>query len=206
MGPGILSAATAAGSTLDAPAWITILVAVIGSAVFGNIIVAVIARLRETTEVRRDRYAHATQLLVARIEFPYRIRRRTSDEPETLSALANRGHELQEQLAEARAWITSESPALGDLYGQVLSAIDALARPAAADAWRARPVTKAADMNVGEFGPMRCQPLVDIFQCSVRYRFGWHRTVMSNKRLAARLAVRDLPITASANGPEPNGQ
>jgi len=206
MEPGILSAAPAASSTLHAPAWVTILVAVIGSAVLGNIIVAVIARLRETAEARRDRYAHATQLLVARIEFPYRIRRRTSDEPGTLSALADRGHELQERLAEARAWITSESPALGDLYGQVLASIDALARPAAADAWRAKPVTKATEMNVGEFGPRGCQPFVDFFQCSVQYRFGWHRMVMSNKRIAARIAAHDRPIVESANGSEPDGQ
>ena len=40
----------------------------------------------------------ATRQLVAYAEYPYRIRRRTSDDPEELGRLAKLGHDIQEAL------------------------------------------------------------------------------------------------------------
>jgi len=99
---------------------------------------------RRGATTRRDRYAAAAKLLVARIEYPYRIRRRTSDAPEALNALAGAGHDLQERLAETRVWISTESTVLSDLFGHCLSRLDAPSEQACTDAWNVTPVTAAA--------------------------------------------------------------
>lgn len=59
----------------------------LGSSVVGNIVTAVMTSLRASAEARRQRYAAAVELLAARIEYPYRVRRRTSNDPETLTKL-----------------------------------------------------------------------------------------------------------------------
>jgi hypothetical protein len=63
------------------------------------LITAGIAGLRDAAAKRRDGYASAMKALVARTEFPYRVRRRSSDSPETLTALTQLGNDIQEQLA-----------------------------------------------------------------------------------------------------------
>ncbi|WP_344013609.1 hypothetical protein [Streptomyces thermospinosisporus] len=93
---------------------ITILALVLGSSVVAGALGHILTGLRAGATVRRDRYAAAVKVLVARIEYPYRIRRRTSDDPEVLSTLAITGHDLQETLAESRAWIATESTVLSE--------------------------------------------------------------------------------------------
>src|SRR5690349_14433320 len=79
--------------------------AVLGSSVVAGLIGTLLGNTRANAAARRERYAQAVRTLVAWAEYPYRIRRRTSDDATALSALAERGHTLQEQLAESRAWI-----------------------------------------------------------------------------------------------------
>jgi hypothetical protein len=178
MGTGQLTvtAATAAG----APVWVSVAVAVVGSAVIASIVGGVLTQLREAAAARRERYAAAVALLAARVEFPFRIRRRTSDDPVALTALTDRGHDLQERLADARAWITSESPALGEVYAEALAAIDTEVAPACAAAWDTGPVSTAAGMNLRHFGPRDHHRHISHFQSSTRYRFGWRRVFVPN--------------------------
>lgn len=181
----------AAGTTSAAatPTWVNVALALAGSAVAANVAGGVIARLRATADARRERYAAATRLLVARIEYPYRVRRRTSNDSTLIAVLADRGHDLQEQLADAKAWVTAESPAMGDLYGRSLIAIDQKAASACREAWDSDPVDTASGMNVGDFGPRDVQRCVDKFTCAVHYRFGWRR-ILPN-RLLRRLLASD---------------
>lgn len=58
-----------------------------------GLIGTILGKTRANATARRDRYAQAVRTLIAWAEYPYRIRRRTSDEPATLTALADRGHE-----------------------------------------------------------------------------------------------------------------
>jgi hypothetical protein len=173
IGAGTVETASSAGT----PTWVNILLAVAGSAIVANLLGAFLTRLRAGADARRVRYAQAARLLVARAEYPYRIRRRTSDDQATLTALADRGHDLQEQLGDARAWITGESRALGGLYGRTLLAIDEEAGPACQTAWCSAPVTSPSDMNIRDFGPRGTQKHVDAFTSAVHYRFGWRRAL-----------------------------
>lgn len=208
MGAGLmtgLAAGSSGGSTT--PVWATVVLAIVGSAVVANIVAGFLTKLRETAAARRDRYAAATQLLVARLEYPYRIRRRVSDDPSVLSDLASRGHDLQERLAEARAWVTSESAALGTLYAETLVVIDRAAGVSCQEAWDAAPAATAAAMNVGDFGPRGHQDDIDRFQCAIRYRFGWRRLLpgwfISRRIMDDHCAVTDVTAATESTGPAP---
>lgn len=168
---------TLAASTQDAGGtnWAALLVAILGSGVVGTMLGGLLTSRRELAAARRERYAKASRLLTARLEYPYRIRRRTSNSQDTLEALADRGHDLQEQLAEARAWVTADSAVLGTLYGHALAKIDEQATPASQQAWTAQPASTAAAMNITDFGPRSCHEYITQFECATRFRFGWRR-------------------------------
>ena len=70
-----------------------------------NAIAAVSKRFADSAERRRLGYENAVQTLIAWTEYPYRIRRRTSDEALVLQGLAERGHDLQEQIVRHRTWM-----------------------------------------------------------------------------------------------------
>jgi hypothetical protein len=190
----LLSAAAAAHGATHTN-WAAIVVAIIGSGLAGTVVGGLLTQRRELAAARRERYAAASRLLAARVEYPYRIRRRTSDAAETLDALAARGHDLQEQLADAHAWVTAECDDLGDLYASTLKCIDEQVASACQQAWQAKPVTTAAGMNVGDFGPRGCQALITRFECSTAWRFGWRR-VTPRSLLRRRLGTSEPQSTS----------
>jgi hypothetical protein len=112
-----------------------------------------------------------------RVEYPYRIRRRVSDDAATLSALADRGHDIQEQLAACRTWVNAESPALGRMYDEVLAQLDAALAPAAREAWAKAPIGTGAGMALGGWGPGDQWPHLKRLQHAITFRFGWRRVL-----------------------------
>jgi hypothetical protein len=107
-----------------------------------------VTRVGEATDRRRDRYAQAVQTLVAWIEFPYRVRRRTDDTLGTLKALADLGHDLQERLAGHQAWIATEHRRLATAYATTRATITKHVRPAIQEAWETPPAATPAAMNL----------------------------------------------------------
>jgi hypothetical protein len=145
-------------------------------AVFSAIGTLIIGRLGDAASRRRDRYAQAVGTLVAWLEFPYRIRRRVDDEPATLSSLAVRGNDLQEQLASDEVWIVTESQQVAVVYREVRSAIGKAVNVAAKEAWNLPPAAKPSDMVLGPWGPNQsCKEHLERLQQSVQWRFGWRR-------------------------------
>jgi len=160
--------------------WIVVPVVV---AALTAIATMLVTKAGEATNGRRDRYAQAVQTLVAWIEFPYRVRRRTSDDPETLAGLANVGHNLQESLACNEAWIATEYPKLARSYAQTRATVNAAVGPALIEAWESPPVTKATEMNLGPWGPARvCAKAIAELQNQVESRFGLRRLAIWNRR------------------------
>ncbi|MFC7447402.1 hypothetical protein [Rhodococcus daqingensis] len=150
----------------------------LGSSVLGGLLTAGIAGLRESAGKRREGYALATRTLVARAEYPYRVRRRTSDNAETLTSLAKLGSDLQEQLAASRIWVGTESPRLGKIYVQTVTDIDAAVGPATQDAWSLPPITSGNQMNLNGWGPGGSpHDHITAFERAVRWRFGIRRLV-----------------------------
>lgn len=175
----------------QAPA-LTIALSILGSSVVAGLIGAILGNTRANATARRERYAQAVRTLVAWAEYPYRIRRRTTDEAATLTALADRGHSLQEQLAESRAWIAAESRAMSEVFDGCLREITALVGPACGTAWQEAPIATSAEMNLGDFGPRGIDRIVARMECAVIYRFGlrrlmWRRWVIRTLRRRACL-------------------
>lgn len=123
---------------------------------------------------RRDRYAQAVAVLVAWIEYPYRIRRRTSDMPEVLSALAAVGHDLQQELARSRAWVEAEDAVVADVYRSVTATLVAAIGPACSEAWESPPVAVPSEMNLKGWGPgPGCSLAVQRLEGAIADRFRW---------------------------------
>lgn len=131
----------------------------------------------DTSARRRDGYSSATQELVAWAEYPFRIRRRTSDDPAVLSALAERGHSHQEALRYRGTWIASESRWMAEVFSEIRRELAALIGPACNDAWGAEPVREPSQMTLGTWGPDGVDDHIARFERALAFRFGWRRIV-----------------------------
>jgi hypothetical protein len=132
-------------------------------------------RWAQATNRRRDAYAAAVKTLVAWAEYPYRIRRRTSDDPDELTRLVGIGHDLQEQLRCHQTWIATESRWVAGIYREAMTAITAQVAPACNNAWAAEPITTGAGMNLGGWGPDDVLACILRLQGAIACRFGWRR-------------------------------
>ena len=148
---GAAESARGGGGSTDV--WLTVAVAFLGSSLLAGLITNLLGNLRAAASARRDGYANAVRSLIARAEYPYRVRRRISDDAEVLAGLVERGHNLQEQLAACRTWVSSENRGVGAIFESALSAIDATVNPNTADAWNQPPITAATRMNLAGWGP-----------------------------------------------------
>jgi hypothetical protein len=174
----LLTATGAAAASSDGRStnvWVVIALTLLGSSVIAGLITSVMGNLRAAATARREGYANAVRSLIARGEYPYRVRRRVSDDPDALAALVTRGHDLQEQLAACRTWIASEHGALGDLFDKALADVDATVKEATADAWDQAPITTAGGMNLNGWGPGDQWPHLASLERAIAYRFGWRR-------------------------------
>lgn len=156
---------------------ISVVTAILGSSLVAGVLTAVLTGLRAAAATRRDSYAAAVEAVVAWAEYPYRVRRRTDDEPGTLGKLAGLGSDLQERLARSRAWVATESSAVAAEFDCAIGEIREKVGDAVVEAWRAAPVTTADGMNVAPFGPGDLGPLFLRLNTAVRWRFGLRRVV-----------------------------
>lgn len=193
-------AATAAAAAV--PNWLwavgSAAALLVSSGLAGQLLTTSVARLREDAGLRRDRYAEAVGLLVARIEYPYRIRRRVDDDATTLAALAELGHDLQERLARTQAWVATESRAVADVFDACVRNLDMPFKAACRQAWEAPPIAAAAQMNLNGFGLGSQQTLVANLERAAAYRFGARR-LLPERVLRQRL--RKIGCLASQQPP-----
>lgn len=159
--------------------WFLVVIALLGSSVLAGLITSVLGNLRAAAITRREGYANAVRSLIARGEYPYRVRRRVSDDADVLSALVARGHDLQEKLAACRTWVASEHRVLGRLFESALAVIDTTVGPAIKNAWDHLPISAAAGMNLNGWGPGDQWPHLAKLERAIAYRFGWRRLVPS---------------------------
>jgi hypothetical protein len=176
---------------------------ILGSAVLGALLTLIGKNLRDNAVLRRDKYAAAVGHLAAWAEYPYRIRRRTSDDPETMTRLANLGHQLQIDSACHRGWVAGESTAVAGVYDAWLDKIQAESAAPLSQAWQEGPVTAPAGMVLNGFGPPSAAPAVTAVETALSYRFGLRR-LMWPSWVARRLSERGLypPDAATETEPE----
>jgi hypothetical protein len=164
------------GETSSPSDWLLpLLVALLGSSVVGGLLTVALGNLRASATARRDGYSSAVRTLIARAEYPYRVRRRVSNYPDVLAGLAARGHELQEELAASRTWVSAEHRVLGECYEAALQRIDDNVTPATAEAWTLPPVAAPEGMNLAGWGPGDQWAHVAELERAIAFRFGWRR-------------------------------
>lgn len=175
-------------------------VALIGlaTALAGAALSFALGRLSDTSARRRDGYAQATRELVAWCEYPYRIRRRTSDSPEELGRLAERGHDHQEALRYRETWIAAENQWVAKVFREVRKDLAAILGPSCNDAWTLPPVTEPGGMTLGSWGPQGVEAHIARFENAVEFRFGW-------KRVLALVGIRTGARRRPAPPPSPAG-
>lgn len=167
-------------ATLESPAplWIAPVGVVLSSSVVALVVGHVLNSLRASAEVRREGYAEMSRVLISRVEYPYRIRRRTSDSPDALAELSRIGSDIQERLAAQRTWVAGESRAVSKLLDGVCQSMDAQIGSAASDAWRRPAIAAPEDMVLGDWGPGAAtrEPL-NQFRRATTFRFGYRRLI-----------------------------
>jgi peptidoglycan/xylan/chitin deacetylase (PgdA/CDA1 family) len=134
-----------------------------------------LGRWADTLEKRRGAYASATRELVAWAEYPYRIKRRPSDDRDALAALTDAGHALQEALRYRGTWIRAENGWVADVFDAVRADLGAELGASCADAWKSDPIIDAEDMILGDWGPVGVDEHIKRFERAVAFRFGWRR-------------------------------
>ena len=153
------------------------LLVAVAAGILGASLTAFLGRWSEATNRRRTTYAEAVRTLFAWAEFPYRIRRRTSDSLDELARLAGLGHDLQERLRWHEAWIAAENGWMSGIFREILSEISVDVGPACSAAWNCTPVTSGAGMVLGDWGPKDPGPLLCALEEAISRRFGPRRLV-----------------------------
>ncbi|MBL8930202.1 MAG: hypothetical protein JNL54_08780 [Kineosporiaceae bacterium] len=176
------------GALMASPAstdvtWALLLPYLLGSGIVSAVVTAVLGSFttasKAATEARRRGYVEALEAILAWSEFPYRVRRRASDDPERLEALAALGHQVQERRTGALAWVAADNREMYEVFRLNLEALDAVTGPSIADAWQQSPVTAASGMVLNGWGPGRMAgEVLRRLNCAVTYRFGWRRRVL----------------------------
>lgn len=160
------------------PTWLTIVGSVVAVLLSSSVVAAAFGAVRAGAAERRREYTAAARVLTAWAEYPWRIRRRTSDQPEVLAALADRGHDLQETLADREAWCAAEHEVMGQLMAHLRTALSVPVRPAIEKAWaETNLITEGADMNLSDkfIVDSRADELRACFSACVHERFGARR-------------------------------
>lgn len=167
---------TAAAS--DLPTWLTVVGSIVAVLLSSSAVAAAFGAVRAGAAERRREYTAAARALTAWAEYPWRIRRRTSDLPEVLTALGGRGHDLQETLADREAWCAAEHEVMGELFAHLRAQLSLSVRPAIEKAWDHNELTAAGgQMNLGDGFTVdsRADELRACFSACLHERFGWRR-------------------------------
>ena len=143
--------------------------------------------LARNAETRREQYAEATRSLYRLREMPYRIRRRMSDEPELLGALASRLHDLQEEIDYWRSWTANEHKLMGDAFNEAAEQVRSAVHPCIDSAWEGNHLQHAREMVLkndpcGPYDLNAATSAIEEFSALSRYRFGPSRLAGLKKR------------------------
>jgi hypothetical protein len=175
--------------------WSAVVVTILGSTVLATLVTTAAVGLRSSSAARREGYAAAVEAVVGWFEFPYRVRRRTSDTSDALGTLAAIGHDLQQRLAGRLAWVAAENGVLSDVFDSVLGTVRPRVSAALTEAWNTPALSAAHEMNVSPFGPGELRPELVKLHRAIAYRFGLRR-LLPPPFIRRRLSMRGvLPAT-----------
>jgi len=142
-----------------------------------SVVVFTLGVRQQALERKRKSCAEALADALSWLEIPYRIRRRPNDSPETLQALANHVHQLQERLLFHQSWLRLELPGVYESYHDLVREVRTAARSPIQDAWVANPIGSAVEMNVGDLGLAPSDEYLTNFATRVRDQLAWWKVL-----------------------------
>jgi hypothetical protein len=167
--------ATGSGGSVPFLSAIIIPLAVAFVGILGGIVLASLSRRQEARAHRQEFYAEAVKAVVEWMEYPYRIRRRTSDDSGELRRLTEIGHGIQERLAYYRTWTLIDNAETGAVYGSVIEGIRQRLGSACRDAWTMDPISSPEGMNLQSWGPGSMRPELELLEQAIGRRFSLRR-------------------------------
>jgi hypothetical protein len=167
----VLGAVAAASS--DLPPW-PIYAALI--AAFAGLVGHGLVRLKEARDRRRDEYSRAFAAAMQWTEFPYRIARRLSDEPDAVAPIVEAMHAAQQEIQFHLNWLRSVSDNMADAYSQLVRSVKSGSRPHIEAAWAREPAAVPGGMVMGDVFPVDVDADVKRFTREIRRNLSlWRR-------------------------------
>lgn len=117
----------------------------------------------ESRKLRREGYGEAIAALYAWYEYPFQIRRRTSNSPETLDRLVQLGNENQQRIARSLAWMALDNNTSYLQYQKLVKKVKNIVAKYIKEAWKLPPVLDSVDINLGSWGPKSINNIVKNF-------------------------------------------
>lgn len=151
----MMLASTAWGDTFWAQIIVPLATALIAAVAAAGI--AVTGYRREQASKRRDHlrnlFAESLEAVADYQEMPYRICRRSDNEPMTPTALASRVSDVQARLDFYVARLDLESPEVGHAYSKLVGTVRAEAGAQMTDAWHRPRIESDAEMPLRDRFP-----------------------------------------------------
>lgn len=151
------------------PSWIDLVPWAALIALVGLIVTTLERRATERRDRRRSLYGGAYRAAVAWHEMLYRVRRRAEGSEQEL---VDRFHDLQEQFAYYRGWLSSESAALAESYRRLTDAVQDQTREPIREAWDQPP--KPPDQQTEPATQVALPQEAELFLRDVREHLAWN--------------------------------
>lgn len=138
-------AADATSSWLDA----ALVVAYIG--LFGTLLTIAVNGYKARTARKRDQFAEALSVVIEYWEFPYVVRRRRHDQPESERIrISEAMRDVQKRLAFHQAWVRTESMRVSKVYDELVVQTRVVIGGQIRKAWETAPITDDSQMNISD--------------------------------------------------------
>ncbi len=122
------------------------------------------ANWRNRQDRRREIFSKAFAACVAYQEFPYIVRRRRSDQPESERIrISSELSLVQRELAYHTALLSVESSRVSEAYGAVLVTMRKVAGEQIHNAWLSEPVANDSGMNMPNLGLQALEPAKAVY-------------------------------------------
>ena len=148
--------------------------AAIGGAVslFALALNAIIGGHRDRIARRRQEFSKAFAACVAYEEFPYIVRRRRNDAPQTERVrISSELSIIQRELAYYSAWLVTESSEVSQAYETLVANLREIAGAKIRESWLTPPINSDGDMNVPDLGLGTLKPFKEAYLLAVTRHF-----------------------------------
>ncbi len=135
---------------------------------------AFISGRRDRIVRQRQEFSKAFTACVAYEEFPYVVRRRRNDAPQSERVrISSELSIIQRELAYYSAWLATESSDISKAYEILVAMLREIAGVKIREAWLTPPIDSDSGMNMPDLGLSTLKPLKEAYLLEVAYHLSW---------------------------------